>query len=184
MKAPGNKRLLCADYFPLPDVMPGDHGQVFPPSRMHGRKEPRTRLVGAPVQAQAELKPIKQQRDPASPPAIDAPTERPPKQTRQQSPAANPGLDGKRLCGCGALLPKRKRCCEACRRERRGQTRQRSRKSSPMTFDAAHRRARKAQERTPGSPGAARTVIAGNDTPRAFSEAFMPGNVHQGAIQP
>lgn len=38
---PVNKPFRCADYYRLPDVMPGTCGQVFPPSRMQGRKEPR-----------------------------------------------------------------------------------------------------------------------------------------------
>ncbi len=40
---PANKAFQCADYYQLPDVMPGTSGQVFPPSRMQGRKEPRVR---------------------------------------------------------------------------------------------------------------------------------------------
>lgn len=38
---PQSKSFRCADYHPLPDVLPGTCGQAFPPSRMQGRKEPR-----------------------------------------------------------------------------------------------------------------------------------------------
>jgi len=41
---PHDKSFRCADYYPLPDVMPGTSGQVFPPSRMKGRKEPGERV--------------------------------------------------------------------------------------------------------------------------------------------
>jgi len=40
---PENRAFQCGDYYPLPSVMPGTLGQVFPPSRMQGRKEPRVR---------------------------------------------------------------------------------------------------------------------------------------------
>jgi hypothetical protein len=38
---PANPPTRCRDYLRLPDVMPGTCGQVFPPPRMQGRKEPR-----------------------------------------------------------------------------------------------------------------------------------------------
>jgi hypothetical protein len=38
---PASKAFRCADYLRFPDVLPGNYGQVFPPSRMKGRKEPR-----------------------------------------------------------------------------------------------------------------------------------------------
>jgi len=41
---PHDKPFRCADYYPLPDVMPGTSGQVFPASRMGTRKEPRERV--------------------------------------------------------------------------------------------------------------------------------------------
>jgi len=44
---PENRAFQCGDYYPLPSVMPGTLGQVFPPSRMQGRKEPRIRKVVA-----------------------------------------------------------------------------------------------------------------------------------------
>jgi len=40
---PASKPWGCTDYLRLPDVMPGTCGQVFPPSRMGDRKEPRIR---------------------------------------------------------------------------------------------------------------------------------------------
>ncbi len=40
---PEKRPFDCADYYRLPDVMPGTCGQVFPPSRMQGRKKPRVR---------------------------------------------------------------------------------------------------------------------------------------------
>jgi hypothetical protein len=151
---PENPASRCADYFPLPDVgVNGQAGQEIPPSRMGSRKDPRVRLPnGAPVRAQVQPKnlparrraqarsepePIEQdppessrstapEPGPATPPAIGAP--------RQQSPAGNPGLDGKRLCGCGAVLPKRKRCCEGCRLQRREATMRRRRERPPATI--------------------------------------------------
>ncbi len=37
---PASKPWRCADYLQRLDVMPGTCGQMFPPSRMKGRKEP------------------------------------------------------------------------------------------------------------------------------------------------
>jgi len=55
---PQSKEFNCADFHRLPDVMPGTCGQVFPPSRMRSRREPRERKSstvptgdGAPVTA-------------------------------------------------------------------------------------------------------------------------------------
>lgn len=107
---PENPDSRCADYFPLPDVMPGTHGQVFPPSRMGDRKEPRVRLPnGAPARAQVQ---------PEKPPASRQPQTKP----HREYPAADYGLAGERLCQCGARLPKRKKCCETCRQTRRAET--------------------------------------------------------------
>jgi hypothetical protein len=97
---PERRPFACADYCPLPDVMPGTCGQVFPPSRTQGRKEPRVR------------------QEPAAVGHSDSPC-----------PASVPGWErpavsraGPRLCECGAALPKSKRLCESCRVERRRQT--------------------------------------------------------------
>jgi len=142
----------------------GQTGQEVPPSRMGDRKEPRVRpATGAPVRVQvqpknppsrrrtpAEPKPIEQdppessqktapEPDAASTPAIgapprDPPANQPPKQTRQPSPAANPGPCGEWLCGCGASLRKRQRCCEICRLRRREETiRRRRSRERPST---------------------------------------------------
>ncbi len=123
---PENPSSRCADYFPLPDVgVNGKTGQEIPPSRMGDRKEPRIRsTAGAPVRVQPENPPSRRP-SPAKPEPVE---QDPPVQPRQQSPAGNPGADGKRLCGCGAVLPKRRRCCEACRRQRREATIRRHRK--------------------------------------------------------
>ena len=104
----------CPDYFQLPGVMPGTTGQVIPASRMGGRKEPRPPVpIAARAQNHVQGK--------------ESPVSERPKQARQQSPAGNPGPDGKRLCGCGAILPKRKRCCDTCRAGRRKTTMHRRR---------------------------------------------------------
>jgi hypothetical protein len=93
---PENPDSRCADYLRLPDVMPGTCGQVFPPSRMQGRTEPRIRL-GAGVPVQVDVQPTN---PPAGRPASSA-----------------------RLCGCGAILPKGRRLCDTCRTQSRRQTR-------------------------------------------------------------
>jgi hypothetical protein len=58
---------------------------------------------------------------------------------RTPSPAATPGPNGERLCGCGARLPKRKRCCDQCRQRRRQETlcRRRVRKPLPPASETA-----------------------------------------------
>jgi len=119
---PENPDAYCPDYLRLPDVgVNGKTGQEFPPSRMGDRKEPRIRsAAGAPVRVQVQPK--------NPPPRCQAPAEPEPiEQTRQQSPAASPGPDGERLCGCGTVLKKRERCCGACRLSRRQKTMRRRR---------------------------------------------------------
>jgi hypothetical protein len=107
---PASKAFNCADFLRLPDVMPGTSGQVFPPSRMGDRKEPRIRSSsGAPVRPRVQ---------PEKPPARQLPQTNP----HREYPAANYGLAGERLCQCGARLPKRKKCCETCREKRRAET--------------------------------------------------------------
>jgi len=120
---PASKDFACLDFLRLPDVgVNGQTGQEIPPSRMGGRREPRIRSAAStPTRVQVQPK------NPPIPPAINAPprdpsTGQPQKQTRQQSPAANPGPCGERLCGCGAPLRKRQRCCEICRLRRREET--------------------------------------------------------------
>lgn len=100
---------FCPDYLRLPDVLPGSAGQTFPPSRLRGQ-QPRPPRPGPAARLQVEAQPK------------NPPTGRPPEQIRQQSPAATPGTDGERLCGCGAPLRKRERCCGACRLSRRQET--------------------------------------------------------------
>jgi hypothetical protein len=104
---PEGKTLTCADYHRLPDVLPGTVKQPpFPASRMQGRKEPRLRV--GPAAEKTEPDPQLRHHLPERP--------------RRPSPAAQFGLDGRRLCGCGAPLPKRKRCCDLCRVRRRAET--------------------------------------------------------------
>jgi hypothetical protein len=100
---------FCPDYLRLPDVPPGATGQVFQVSKLQGR-QPRPPRPGPTARVQVEAQPE------------NPPVGRLPEQTRRQSPAATPGPDGERLCGCGALLRKRERCCAACRTERRKAT--------------------------------------------------------------
>ncbi len=129
-----SKAFNCADFLRLPDVMPGTSGQVFPASRMGGRKEPRIRsvagtVVRAPVQPENPPADLRARAEPEPEPIEQDPpkTDRLPKQPRRQSPAATPGPDGERLCGCGALLRKRQRCCGDCRLKRREETMNRRR---------------------------------------------------------
>ena len=104
---PENPAAHCADRLRLPDAMRGTCGQTFPPSRMQDRTEPRIRLVAAaPVQVQAQSK--------------NSPASRPARAPALRKPAA-PRI-GPRLGGCGAILPKGKRLCDACRTESRRQT--------------------------------------------------------------
>ncbi len=70
--------------------------------------------------------------DSETPPAIDTPPSdrpaaQPTRKTHQPYPVALRGLAGERSCGCGAVLPKRKRCCERCRLQRREATMHRRR---------------------------------------------------------
>jgi hypothetical protein len=110
-----SRPFACADYFPLPDVgVNGATGQDFPPSRMGSRKEPRARTGSAEtVKPNASRKDANSQRPPQA--GGSSPT-------RRQSPVSSRGLDGGRLCGCGATLKKRHRCCEVCRLQRRQET--------------------------------------------------------------
>lgn len=156
-----SKEFHCADYNRLPDVMPGTCGQVFPPSLMRGRKEPRARKERGTVHQPAAIpadgepqgrpgpvegqptessRPLAPALNPADPPQGEvAPrTERSPRQPCRPSPIANRGLSGERLCACGALLRKRERCCEDCRQKRRQETmhRRRNQKGAFAGVDA------------------------------------------------
>jgi len=97
---PEHKAFHCADYYPLPDVMPGTLGQVFPPSRMQGRTQPKVRREITADGHGDSLAPS-------------------PVLTRNQ-PAASHASP--RLCECGAALSKGKRFCESCRVQRRRRT--------------------------------------------------------------
>jgi len=134
-----SKDFTCRDFNRLPDVgINGKLGQEFPPSRRRAPAEPKPVEQDPPESS----RPTVPEPDPASSPAIevpreDSPAEQSPKQARQQSPAANPGPCGQRLCGCGVLLRKRERCCATCRAERRKQTmcRRRSRERPSTAVD-------------------------------------------------
>jgi len=111
----------CIEYYHLPDVMPGTLEQPpFPASERQGRKEPRIRT--GPVTGKAEPEPEHDR----------------PVRPHRQSPAASYGADGERLCGCGAKLRKRQRCCADCRLQRRKEAfrQNRSRERSPAAVDA------------------------------------------------
>ncbi len=100
---PENPNARCLDYLRLPNVgVHGKTGQDFPPSRMGGRKEPRIRAKDKP-------EPVRVALDGARSSTCQ----------RQASPVATKTLDGKRLCGCEAVLGKGERCCKDCRLQRR-----------------------------------------------------------------
>jgi hypothetical protein len=100
MKTPDKKHLLCLDFNRLPDVMPGEPtGQIFPPSRMNGRRTPRERTT-EPATAQ----PIAT----AHRPAVAS--------TRQ--------IDPQRRCPCGQPVPKRRRYCDRCTQVRKQQAKE------------------------------------------------------------
>jgi hypothetical protein len=142
---PENKPFDCVDYYPLPDVMPGTCGQVFPPSRMQGRREPQSRrqrfpptsrkLAAIPVGSKLEDQ-LEAGTTPST--AMGRLPQRPPRRTCRPSPIANRGLSGERLCECGAVLHKRRRCCDACRLTRREETmrQRRSREQPSAAVDA------------------------------------------------
>jgi len=91
-------QLCCPDFNRLPDVAPGKPtGQVFPPSRMNGRKTPR--------QGAAETSEC---------------GDRTESKTR---PAGKPAK--LRLCACGEPLAAGRQLCNGCRQEHRRQTRRR-----------------------------------------------------------
>jgi len=113
---PASKDFACGKYNPLPDVPAGTCGQRFPAT---------SRTLGAaPTDGKLERPP-----ETRSAPSI-ATRQLPrcqPKQARRQSPIATRALSGERLCECGATLPERKRCCDACRVSRRRETMRRRR---------------------------------------------------------
>ena len=120
---PVGKSGRCADHLRLPDVMPGTWGQVVPPSRMKGRREPRAIPSGV---GRAHIE--------TQPPASSQPAmENPP-----AGEAREPGKPSARICDCGAPLSKGKRLCDTCRTQNRRKTmreymRQRRR---PVAVDA------------------------------------------------
>jgi hypothetical protein len=128
---PENQPFACGDFYRLPEG-PGTTGQEVPASRMNGRTEPRARREPTPDHQEPAL---------ASAPAPASEPTEPITPKRRPSPAATPGPDGERLCGCGKVLPKRRRCCDDCRRQRREQTlsgcrrRKRSRVASHAVSD-------------------------------------------------
>jgi hypothetical protein len=111
---PENRPFACADFYRLPDVLPGTTGQRVPSSRMGGRTEPRVRREST---AEDDQEPAH-----ASTPAPARKRPKPKDSNRIPSPAATPGQEGERLCTCGATLPKRRRCCDNCRQTRREET--------------------------------------------------------------
>jgi hypothetical protein len=127
---PANKPFTCADFYRLPDVLPGTWGQDVLASRMKGRTKPRARdyynrqakerervrkgnQAGASVETLPHLE-VGKARDQAGK-AVGV-------SGRTQSPAATPGPDGERYCACGTTIAKRRRCCDICRRQRREKT--------------------------------------------------------------
>jgi hypothetical protein len=110
---PAAREFACHKYHRLPDVMPGTCGQPFPDV---GRK-----LATIPVGGRPEADPMS---------ATGQLPQHPPRHTRRQSPMAKRGPNGERLCECGTVLPRRKRCCDDCRLDRREATmRQRGNRS-------------------------------------------------------
>jgi hypothetical protein len=103
---PEDNQVRCLDYLRLPDVgVDGQTGQVFPPSRMQGRKKPRL------VQRQ------------------DVSRKDAPKQLRRRtSPVSITAGKRQRVCACGAVLGRRQRYCPDCRAKRRAETLSRRRR--------------------------------------------------------
>jgi len=100
---PAAQDFTCGKFNRLPDVMPGTCGQRFPAT---SRK-----LAGSPYQDRdTQDKPAQAKRHPARSLSPHVPY-----------PVSIPGPDGERRCGCGAILPKRKRCCAECRAKRKRQ---------------------------------------------------------------
>jgi len=128
---PAAKAFACRIVQLLPDVPAGTCGQRFPAtSRKLASVPAGSELEGQP--GPVEHQTVKSEPSPTPEPEGDAPAPvestprirpaHPPEQTRRPSPTANRGPNGERLCQCGGLLPKRKRCCHTCRRERREDT--------------------------------------------------------------
>ena len=127
---PEGKAFKCADYRRLPDVMPGVPLPPFPPSKMQGRIEPRIRTEPAAEQE----RPAPRRRAVAQPQSGPMPSVTP-RAPRRQSPVAQVGPDGERLCQCGAKLGKKKRCCVDCRSKRRVESLH-GRKRTSLAVDA------------------------------------------------
>jgi len=121
---PAGKPFRCADFFSLPVVgIDGATGQEFPPSRMKGRKEPRE------LPEQGKVRPA----------SDEGGKGRRTRRDRTPSPAASLGPEAERKCVCGVELPKRRRCCDACRVQRRKETVQRwqDQRTAATPVDAA-----------------------------------------------
>ena len=144
---PEGKPFSCADYYQLPDVMPGTSGQVFPPSWMRGRKEPRVRQAAGTVGGELEGRP----RTRPAPKSGQKPIE--------ESPVARIGDCGERYCGCGVIIAKGRRVCEKCKIERRRVSARKSRKNG-ATDDASLR----TQEGPCLTPGLSAALISTNGT--------------------
>jgi len=141
--------LLCLDFNRLPDVMPGEPtGQMFPPSRMNGRRTPRERNI-----ATSATVPLREKRK------------------LKATPAAQ-DIDPKRQCVCGRHLPKRRRYCDHCRQARRYETMRRFEKSHPGRSHRVSRLPQNRPEGVPMLPESRATVNMTYDTPhRANSDS-------------
>jgi len=117
---PAAKAFACRIVTRLPDVMPGTCGQKFPAtSRKLAAIPAGSELEGRPWPVEHQT--VKSGPSPDPEPEADAAA--PVESTPGARPAGAPGEEKARLCGCGAPLPKGKRCCDRCRTENRRKTR-------------------------------------------------------------
>jgi len=114
---PAEREFACGVYNPLPDVPAGTCGQKSPGVRC----SPEGRHKTGPVRSTGTSRSSRSRTG----------------QPRRPSPAGTPTGDGERLCECGVTLPRRRRCCDACRLTRRQETLHGRRRTKRAPFGAA-----------------------------------------------
>lgn len=106
---PEPRSFHCRSYCALPDVSAGTWGQEFPATTRAFSTVPASGKGENQSGAMLTL-------------ATGRLGHRRQTRPRRRSPAACYGLNGERLCECGASLRKRQRCCDVCRLRRREDT--------------------------------------------------------------